>query len=113
MALRVVPYSQGQFFFYLQPDTIPMATAKELYKKLFGGERVKVGGVGSKKEYEVLRVMLHKEHQISTMLDMSNESLCGIWHSDAFVAEFWLGPSRRQKVRQWEVVSDETRTDKT
>jgi hypothetical protein len=83
-----------------------MAGTKEIYMLLFAGETVKIP-VADRKEFESLRVMLHREHQTAWALEMTNDSLCGSYDKENQIASYWLGKARTLKRKDWKILPDE------
>lgn len=83
-----------------------MSTIKEIYKTLLIGEQKLKVRVGTRKEYEVIRVGLSKQHQTPAAIGLTDGSLCSTWDEETGIAEFWVGPARKKRSRQWEVLDD-------
>lgn len=83
-----------------------MSTVKDIYEQLFTGERLAIR-LATRKEFDSLRVALHKHHQHARdLLELTTESLCASYDAAQGLGTFWLGaPLRAKRQISYEIVS--------
>ena len=72
---------------------------------LFAGQRLTIQ-VGTRKEFDTLRVLLHREHQTPAAIGLSDDSLCSRYDPEKETGEFWLGEARMKRKKSWNIVDD-------
>ena len=85
----------------------PMSSVTEIYNTLFAGKKLEIR-LANKREYESLRVALHKAHQTPRLiLEITDDSLCASFDATQGVGTFWLGaPRQAMKKASFEILKE-------